>query len=227
MLPIITKFFLDNESSIIVSLIVGTVFFILGPLGLWFSGKKVKREKVNKAISELLDLFESMLVNKENITISKLLTLFRAVERQNTVNLRMDSDLESILEDLSLRFAKSKHLSSDQKDVYQQQIDVLITDLYMPEHEHKDDTQEQRVLPKSIKSIMISLREEIKDSGSEKLNLLIDQMEKQVLVDSEPVGVSPIQLIIRKIGKRPKLFIWILIIYFIIVATFIYLIKKG
>ena len=71
----IKHFFLDNSAAIIISLLIGAVFFILGPLGLWFSGKKVKREKVNKAKSELLDLIESMLVNNEKITLSKLITL--------------------------------------------------------------------------------------------------------------------------------------------------------
>ena len=149
----IKQFLIDNQASIWVSLIVGAIFFILGPLGLWFSGKKVKREKINKAKSELLDLIESMLVNKEQITISKLLTLFRAIERQNSVNLGLDTDLNNILEDLSLRFAKSKHLSSDQKDAYLKQIDDLISDLELSKKkEQSSDSIVQREIPKSMKN---------------------------------------------------------------------------
>ena len=216
----IKQFFIDNQSSIIVSIVVGALFFILGPLGLWFSGKKVKREKISKAKSELLDLIESMLVNKEHISISKLLTLYRAIERQNSINLGIDSDLNNVLEDLSLRFAKSKHLSADQKDGYQKQIDDLIVELSTPKNtdvEEKLPTQNQREIPKSLKSIIDALREETKEIKSEKLSETIDQLEKKYRRPTDPFFILS-----RMIRERPKLMFTVIIIYFIVIALFLY-----
>jgi uncharacterized protein YbcC (UPF0753/DUF2309 family) len=217
----IKQFLIVNQASIWVSLIVGAIFFILGPLGLWFSGKKVKREKTNKAKSELLDLIESMLVNKEQITISKLLTLFRAIERQNSVNLGLDTDLNNILEDLSLRFAKSKHLSSDQKDAYLKQIDDLISDLETSKKkEQTSDSIIQREIPKSMKSIIEQLREEASNLNSESLTKQIDQLEKQYKRPSDPFYVLS-----RIIREKPKEFFLAFLIYIIVFAAIMYFIE--
>jgi len=218
----IKQFFIDNQSSIIVSLVIGAIFFILGPLGLWFSGKKVKKEKINKAKAEFLDLVESMLVNKENITISKLVTLFGAIERQNGISLGLDSDINNLLEDLSLRFARSKHLSSEQKNKYSDEIDGLIKQL-----SNVDDESSQtdaRELPKSLKSIVNEIRKEAEPSNSEKLNEKIDLLEKYLTKPSDPF-----LRMITILRERPKLTIWVSIAYVIIIAiVFIvqYLIEK-
>ena len=217
----IKQFLIDNQASIWVSLIVGAIFFILGPLGLWFSGKKVKREKINKAKSELLDLIESMLVNKEQITISKLLTLFRAIERQNSVNLGLDTDLNNILEDLSLRFAKSKHLSSDQKDAYLKQIDDLISDLELSKKkEQSSDSIVQREIPKSMKTIIEQLREEASNLNSENLTKQIDQLEKQYKRPSDPFYVLS-----RIMREKPKEFLFAFLIYIIVFAVIMYFLE--
>lgn len=214
----IKHFFLNNQSSIIVSLIVGLLFFILGPLGLWFSGKKVKREKINKAKSELLDLIESMLVNKEFISISKLLTLFRAIERQNGINLGLDSDLNNILEDLSLRFAKSKHLSSDQKDSYLKQIDDLIEELTTPKIDDEvTNKYPQRALPKSMKSLVSDLREEAVKLNSDSLTEKINELEKQYSTRFHPL-FEPFFILPKLMKERPKTFAVAVVIYIVMVV---------
>lgn len=217
----ITKFILDNSASIIVSLIIGALFFILGPLGLWFSGKKVKREKINKAKAELLDLIESMLVNKEQITISKLITLFRAVERQNGNNLGLDSDLNNTLEDLTLRFARSKHLSSEQKDAYIEQIDKLINSIHEQEQQEKTlNKNDVRDVPKSFKSIINEIKSEAETLNSEKLNEKIDLLEKKFIRPNDPFALT-----FRILTERPKLFFITMAIYLAIVIAV--LIFKG
>jgi len=114
----VSEFTSNNWSSIIISIITGLIFFVLGPLGLWFSNRKIRREKIKKAKEQILDLIESMLVNNETINVKKLSHVFHAIGRQNSVNLEFDIDLNDILEDLILRFAGSKHLSANQKDEY-------------------------------------------------------------------------------------------------------------
>ncbi len=215
----IKQFFIDNQSSIVVSLIIGAIFFILGPLGLWFSGKKVKREKINKAKAEFLDLIESMLVNNENLSKSKILTLFRAIERQNGINIELDSDIENLLEDLSLRFARSKHLSAEQKDNYATKIDNLIKSLNQIPDKVASETSilRERETPKSIKSIIADLKSESENLDSEKLNETIERLEKYHKRPNDPILLTA-----RIIKEKPRLFFAVLVVYVIIIALLVY-----
>ncbi|MGE6221327.1 hypothetical protein ACQKCH_16005 [Nubsella zeaxanthinifaciens] len=215
----ISKFFIDNQSSIIVSLIIGAIFFILGPLGLWFSGKKVKHEKIKKAKDEFLDLIESMLVNNENFSRSKILTLFRAIERQNGISLELDSDIENLLEDLSLRFARSKHLSAEQKDEYASRIDKLIINLNeKPDQETKENSlTREREIPKSIKSIINELKTESENLNSDSLKEIIEKLEKYHKRPSDPLLLA-----VRVIREEPRFFLSVLVVYIIIVALLVY-----
>jgi hypothetical protein len=54
----LSDFWNNNSGNIIVSLI----FFILGPIGVWFSGRRIRLERIKKAKETLLDVFESMVV---------------------------------------------------------------------------------------------------------------------------------------------------------------------
>ncbi len=216
----IKQFVYDNDAAIIISLVIGAIFFILGPLGLWFSGKKVKREKILKAKSELLDLIESMLVNDEKITISKLITLFRAVERQNGNNLGLDSDLNNTLEDLTLRFAKSKHLSSEQKDNYIQKIDGLISSI--EDNSKKSAEVGKREIPKSLKSIINELKaeSEAQNIDRDKLSEQIGLLERKFMRPSERDFSS----ILVRIFMDRKIFRWVMISY-LLVLVILFIIK--
>lgn len=215
----VSKFFIDNQSSIIVSLIIGAIFFILGPLGLWFSGKKVKREKIKKAKDEFLDLIESMLVSNENFSRAKILTLFRAIERQNGISLELESDIENLLEDLSLRFARSKHLSAEQKDDYATRIDNLIVNLNEQPNQAKDISFliREREIPKSIKTIINDLKAESENLNSEKLNEIIEKLEKYHKRPSDPFLLA-----VRIMKEKPKLFLWVLVVYITIIFLLLY-----
>lgn len=125
----IYDFFINNSSNIIASLVAGVVFFVLGPVLIAISNRKYRRERLNRAKSSYLVLIESMLVNSETISKEKLVTLLSAVNREHQIHLEPNVDLQNILEDLSLRFAKSKHLAPTQKDSYLQHIRTLIDNL--------------------------------------------------------------------------------------------------
>lgn len=84
-----------------VSLGVGFVFFVLGPIGVWFSGRRIRKERVRKAKEMLIDLIEGMIVTQEQITTSKLKQLFNAVEREVDTTIDADYDLERLFEDVS------------------------------------------------------------------------------------------------------------------------------
>ena len=131
-----------NSSTLIVSLIVGFLFFVLGPIGLWFSGKKIRKERIRKAKDSMVDLLEGMLVNQENVTPEKLDLLFNAVGREIDVSLNGVYDGELLIEDVMLRFQKSKHLDAQQKQDYFSKL----KDVRLALHE-KPEPMPQRPLP--------------------------------------------------------------------------------
>ena len=114
----IAAFWSANYENILISFGIGFVFFVLGPMGLWFSGRKIRKERIEKAKDMMIDLVEGMIVNQEDITNVKLRKLFGAIERE--VNVAIDSayDLERLFEDVALRFQRSKHLDTQQKNDY-------------------------------------------------------------------------------------------------------------
>ena len=218
----IAQFCSANSASIIVSVLIGAVFFILGPLGLWFSGKKVRREKIYKAKSDFLDLTESMMVNKDKIDVPKLLILFRAVERQNGIDLGLESDIENLLGDLALRFSQSKHLSSEQKDAYLDQINALIEKLYEPvKHDLPAADETSRVLPKSMQSVVTELRQLAEKLNSAELKEKADALEKNYRRPNDPF-----YSMFRVIRERPMIFLGVSIGYIVAVVYFLFWMKK-
>lgn len=118
----ISQFWHDNSANIVVSLMVGFVFFVLGPLGLWFSGKRIRRERIRKAKETLIDLLEGMVVNQAQTDEAKLKSVFQAVERDIDIDLSGEYQLNHWLGDVILRFERSRHLSAEQKQTYYESV---------------------------------------------------------------------------------------------------------
>src|SRR3990172_3170479 len=126
----ISQFWRDNSASIMVSLIVGFVFFVLGPLGLWFSGKRIRRERIRKAKETLIDLLERMVVNQAQADEAKLKSVFRAVERDIDIDLSGEYHLDHWLGDVVLRFERRRHLSGDQKQQYYDSVHRIYEEIH-------------------------------------------------------------------------------------------------
>lgn len=170
----VIKFWNDNYSSIMISLGVGFVFFVLGPVGVWFSGRKIRKERIRKAKEMLIDLIEGMLVTQETITTAKLKQLFNAVEREVETTIDSAYDLERLFEDVSLRFQRSKHLGSSQKDSYSNTLLQLADSL------EKSQESGRRVIPRSYESLITELRESTDSQDNERINRVIEELEEKV-----------------------------------------------
>ena len=210
------NFITANASSIIISISVGLIFFVLGPLGLWFSKRKIRREKVKKAQENLLDIVEGMLVNDEDITENRLSSLFFAVSRENGINLEVESDIENLLEDLILRFERSKHLSSQQKDTYIKKIESLQVKLFKVEQ----SSTERREIPKSFKRIIDDLEENINQNKLDKAQIEIKHLKERLLDRVNPFD-KIFSVYFRIYKRNPLLFI---IATIIVLVGYIYLI---
>jgi hypothetical protein len=222
----INDFIKNNTDNIIVSLITGVLFFVLGPLGLWFSNKKIRKEKINKSKDKILDLAESMLVNGEKVNEIKLSNIFFAVSRQNDVNLEIDTDLTNILEDLILRFASSKHLAPNQKDDYIEKIQTLIRDVETKQREsinRQTDTEQKREIPKSIKKIVDDMEIGLNENQQDSVRRGIEELKERLTIRRDDFAFRFFSVYIRLYKRNPVLFLILLIV---VIAVYVIMIKS-
>lgn len=212
----VIKFWNDNYSNIMVSLGVGLVFFVLGPIGVWFSGRKIRRERIRKAKEMLIDLIEGMLVSQESITTAKLKQLFNAVEREVETSIDTEYDLERLFEDVSLRFQRSKHLDATQKNAYSKTLLDLVESI------KQSQASGARIIPRRYESIFLDLRKSIENQDIQKSNKVLDELEEKfsrLPMEAEPfIRILTIQR--RIIKEHPVLFLTVLVIYVAFIIGF-------
>lgn len=121
--------FLSNNWLSIVSILIGLVVAFV-------SYRLQKKESVSASVerkkhanSELLDVIESYLINKQELSESVIENLIHASERSHTVALRPDCTAITLLQDVALRLQRSRHLDIPQKSEYSVKIDSLIIDV--------------------------------------------------------------------------------------------------
>jgi hypothetical protein len=172
----LSQFWHANSGAILISLMTGLLFFVLGPLGLWFSGRRIRRERRRRASQALLDLIEDMLVSAETIDSANLSALFRAVERETDVILEGFYDADTLFEDLALRFARSRHLDAAQKNKYADEIKRISKDLTasaeMPAEKH---------IPRAYAKILDDLKIAIGANDTKRAGDLTGELEERLV----------------------------------------------
>ena len=179
----IEAFISEYLPSIIVTVLVALIFFIAGQY-LWrYKEKSAEYERYKKAKETVIDVLESSLINKQSISPERIKHLISAAEREQNVEL-IDSP-KSLVEDLELRFEKSKHLDTEQQRHYIDQIEEMIAKI---ERESIISS-----VPLSHGEILISLKEDIeaekKDEalkGVEKLSTKIKELSERRQIHKYP-----------------------------------------
>ncbi len=217
------QFWKANSGAILISLATGFLFFVLGPLGLWFSGRRIRTERRRRASEALLDLIEDMLVSGETITPSKLATLFRAVERDADVVLEGFYDAETLFEDLTLRFVKSRHLDATQKNKYSEEIKRISDEIAASSEEPTE-----RQIPRAHARIVEDLRQALGNNDIGKANNLTDELERRLLESQSQDGFrSPFRFYVGLIKDHPVIAIATALLVIIFYIFFVaYLIKE-
>ncbi|NUA26306.1 hypothetical protein [Cupriavidus basilensis] len=216
----LVKFWDVNSANIVVSLLVGFVFFVLGPMGLWFSGKKIRRERVRKAKETLIDLLEGMIVNQASVDEDKLRSVFRAVEREVDIDLSGEYHIDHWLGDVVLRFEKSRHLSAEQKQSYYDAI-RKITD------EINSRTGKTPVveLPRKYDPIINELKAALSTGETEKASKVLEELERSLILrgrSQDPV-LNVFRVYRRMYERSPLTF---LIAVIIAVGLYAYILSK-
>lgn len=205
----IISFWNDNSSNIIISFVIGFIFFVLGPIGLWFSSRKVRQERIKKAKDLLIDLIEGMIVSGEEITLEKLKKMYRAIEREVDVSIDSHYDLERLFEDVMLRFQRSKHLDSEQKNAYAKQLSELIVLV-----DGKTKEKETSDIPKSYEKLFRELSHGIDHNDKDAITESIEQLKRRILRlnDFNDPILNIFKIYIRLLRDKPAVFMMVLII---------------
>lgn len=220
MWELITQFWHNNSANIVVSLLVGFVFFVLGPMGLWFSGKKIRRERIRKAKETLIDLLEGMIVNQANVDENKLRSVFRAVEREIDTDLSGEYHIDHWLGDVVLRFEKSRHLSAEQKQSYYDAVRKITDEIHS-----KIDKKPVMEVPRTYEPILNELKAALSTSETEKASNVLQELERALIVrgrSQDPI-LNVFRVYRRMYERNPVTFSFVLIVG---IGFYAYLLSK-
>lgn len=169
----IVTFLYSNWQSIIVALGIGFLFFILSTYGIKKYVSSAERERLKQAKNSMLDILESRIINKQNISIGKINSLLTAIDRENSVDLTGRVSPSSLLEDLGLRFEKSHHLDPSQKEEYCKKIEEYIANIIK---------EEEKIItvPTKYTEIVDILTKNIKSNNSEKALESLELLKKKI-----------------------------------------------
>ncbi|MFX1521656.1 MAG: LptF/LptG family permease [Promethearchaeota archaeon] len=167
----------NNWQNILIAFAVSAFFYVLSNYAIKKYLRSAEKERIDRAKTSLLDILESRIINKQNITFNKIDNLIRATERDHLVNLQNVITPRSILEDLELIFEKSHHLDANQKNEYCQLIQNEIGQI--------DEMKKVAVLNSSIPAestkIFEKLALEINSNDTESALESLDLLKKQYL----------------------------------------------
>ena len=206
-------FLSENWQTILISLIAGLIFFIASLYFLRYTEKSVEYERYKKAKETVIDILESSLINKQSILPERIKHLISASEREQSTELKDPPKI--LLEDLELRFEKSKHLDTEQQTRYIDQIEEMISKI---ESESKISS-----VPLSYEEILTSLKENIEtEKKSDALNDL-DKLSTKISSFYRSEKLPTILILAREIREKPMRFIAFVIIYLAVVFFVTYI----
>lgn len=213
----IGAFLSENWQTILITLLCGLIFFIAS---LYFYGgykeKAIEHERYKKAKETVIDILESSLINKQSILPERIKHLISASEREQSTELKDPPKI--LLEDLELRFEKSKHLDTEQQTRYIDQIEEMISKI---ESESKISS-----VPLSYEEILTSLKENIETEKKDDALNDLDQLSTKISTFYRRKEVSSIFMFARVIREKPMKFIAIMILYFAIILFFTFILLK-
>ena len=180
MIDEVLVFLSKNWETILITFLFGLIFFIVGVSSLRYKVKSAEYERYKKAKETVIDILESSLINKQSISPERIKHSISASEREQNTELKDPPKV--LLEDLELRFEKSKHLNTEQQTYYIDQIEEIIAKI---ESEFKISS-----VPLSYEEVLTSLKENIekgkKDAAFKDLDELSIKIRRLVRIAKYP-----------------------------------------
>ncbi|HGM4996549.1 TPA: hypothetical protein ACKQBF_002673 [Pseudomonas aeruginosa] len=112
-------------TSILIGVLVAYVFYRLQRK----DSASAASERTKHATADLLDVVESYVINKQELSRKLIDNLIEASERLHAVSLTPTCTPITLLQDVALRLQRSRHLDIPQKTDYSVKIDELIVEV--------------------------------------------------------------------------------------------------
>jgi hypothetical protein len=143
----------ENYVNFGITLIVGAVFFFLTYILLKKDTSSVDKERLKRATDAILETIEDSFVNDYEISIEEIYRLIYATGREYSIELDDHVHPLELLEDIELRFHRSRHLNYDQKKKYIGYVNSLVKKI--------DEATEKSDVPKPISELFDSIETSI------------------------------------------------------------------
>ena len=160
--------------SILIGVLVAFVFYRLQKK----DSTSASHERKKHATNELLDVVESYIINKQQLSEHVVDNLIFASERDHLVALRGGCTPISLLQDVALRLQRSRHLDIPQKSEYSLKIDELIREI-RERREPPPLEQLDKELQKNISTIQELIPNEKREEARKALSALASVSEKR------------------------------------------------
>ena len=225
------NYLIQNWVSIIIAIVLSSIFYLLSSRGLKKAIVSRQEERLKTAKESIVDVLEYQIINNSEMNINKIIHLLNATSRERDVNLNQEYKPIDILEDLELRFAKSKHLKNEQRAEYTEKIEDLM---------QKKEEPKIIIGPPNEKIITnLELAIENRDEISIKRN--IDVLKSKLIIQNEEKNVPDRMIDIISSGATIIAFLFFvmielinissiqilyIIIPFLIIASIFYIITK-
>ena len=162
----------QNWQNIIVALVIGFLFYFLSNYALRRYITSAERERLKQAKDIILNILESRIINKQDISLDKINNLLKAIDREHSVILSDLVSPSSLLQDLELQFEKSHHLDSTQKEEYCTQIQNQIQEIRKIEKTLN--------VPKRYSEIVNNLEKNIKSNNVDESLKYLELLNKNI-----------------------------------------------
>lgn len=168
-------YFSQNWASLIFAIFLASIFYILSSRGI----KKViasrQEERLKIAKESIVDVLEHQIINNSDINTDKIIHLLNATSRERGVNLTTEYTYLDLLEDLELRFAKSKHLKNEQREEYIGKIEILLKEI---------EDEKSTIIP-SYEKVLNDLEESIDIGDTELIKQNLNFLKTKLILEKE------------------------------------------
>ncbi|PPQ49030.1 hypothetical protein C5G87_10585 [Paenibacillus peoriae] len=135
----------------------------------------IERERTKRAHHEILDTLESYIINKEPIRVVQIKHLIESCEREYNISFRGFISPTTLLQDVSFRLQRSKHLNVQEKANYAQTVEELINVAREYKLEFEIFYQRYRVT-----HLISSIKKDLESENTSNLAKHLDEIEAVV-----------------------------------------------
>lgn len=186
-------YFIDNNWLALLSILIG-IIVTYGVSSFFYRLQKksvysASQERKKHALNELLDVIESYIINKQNLSDRVIDNLIFASERDHTVQLRPACTAISLLQDVELRLQRSRHLDIPQKSEYSLKIEGLINDIM-----NRSDLAQIEPLTSEIRNTLMEIEGFVPEENREKVKKSLASLailyKRERELSSKRIGMS-------------------------------------